>query len=142
LDLADLLTSGRYQWDGHRPAAEDDLARLVAGTPVPLPASYLAFLRRSDGGSGMFSGYPSYVRLWPASTVVDRNDGYGVWASLPGFVAIGDNGGPDMVGFDTRQGDPYSVLSIPFLPMDWAGAIGQAASFETFLARLLPEPGK
>jgi hypothetical protein len=102
LDLRSLLLDGNHQWDGDPPVCEDDIATLMASSPAPLPAEYLSSLRTSDGGTASLSGYPSYVRNWPARTAVEHNHDYEVQNWLPGFIGFGDNGGPDMVGFDTR----------------------------------------
>jgi hypothetical protein len=146
VELRALILGGGHQWDGNPPASEADIAALVAGSPVPLPAEYLALLRLSNGGTATLAGYPSYVRVWPARTAVEYNDGYEVQRWLPGFVGLGDNGGPDMVGFDTRAGEPYPVCAVPFVPMEWSAAMGTVPDFGAFIRQLLPvapdaEPG-
>jgi hypothetical protein len=138
LDLETLLLAGGHRWDGNPPAAEQDLAALIAASPVPLPSEYLALLRLSDGGSASLAGYPSYVRVWPAQTAIEYNRDYEVQHWLPGFVGFGDNGGPDMVGFDTRQGEPYPVCAVPFAPMEWEAAMGRVSDFGAFIRQLLP----
>jgi hypothetical protein len=84
------------------------------------------------------SGYPGYVRIWPAQTAIEYNREYEVQRWLPGFVGFGDNGGPDMVGFDTRRGEPYPVCAVPFAPMVWEDALGEVADFGAFIRLLLP----
>lgn len=142
MELESLLLSGEYQWEDTSPASEQDIAALVAATEVRLPADYLAMFRISDGGTAMRSDYPTYVRIWPAKLAVDRNRNYQVRRWLPGFVGFGDNGRTDMVGFDTRNGLPYPVCAVPFAPMEWDGAMGQCADFESFLRQLLPVGAK
>ena len=122
MDLQTLLGGG-HKWYGNPPATEEDIAALVAASPVPLPAEYLTLLRLSDGGDASLSGYPSYVRIWSARTAVEYIRDYEVQRWLPGFVGFGDNGGSDMVGFDTRGGEPFSVCSVPFAPMEWEGVM-------------------
>jgi hypothetical protein len=138
MDLRTLLLGGGHQWDGNPPAAEEDIAALVAFTPVALPPQYIALLRLSDGGYAQLSGYPGYARIWAARTALDYNRDYEVQRWLPGFVGFGDNGGPDMIGFDTRAGQPYRVCAIPFAPMEWNAAMGAVADFATFIQQLLP----
>jgi hypothetical protein len=104
-----------------------------------LPASYLDFLRLSDGGHADMSGYPSYVRIWSARTVIQYNEGYEVKEFLPDFLGIGDNGGPDMLGFDLRAGQPYPMKAIPFTPMEWEAAIDVASDFDSFVLQILPK---
>jgi hypothetical protein len=142
MELRALLLGGGHQWDGNPPASDGDIAALVAASAAPLPTAYLALLRLSDGGTAMLGGYPSYVRVWPARTAVEYNRDYEVQQWLPGFVGFGDNGGPDMVGFDTRNGQPYPVCAVPFAPMEWEAAMGQVSDFKTFIGQLLPVEGK
>ena len=142
IDLQSLLLGGGYQWEANSPATEDAIAALVSACPVELPSEYLALLRLSDGGTASLSGYPSYVRIWPAQTAVEYNRDYEVERWLPGFVGFGDNGGPDMVGFDTRSSQPYRVCAIPFAPMEWEAAMGEVADFSAFIRQLLPSESK
>lgn len=141
MELRLLLLDGGHKWAGNPPASEEDLAVLIAESPVPLPAEYLALLRLSDGGDAAMSGYPTYVRIWPARTAIEYNRDYEVQRWLPGFVGIGDNGGSDMVGFDSRRGEPYPVCAVPFAPMEWEAAMGQVPDFGTFIRQLLPIEG-
>jgi hypothetical protein len=138
VELRSLLLSGRYKWEGNLPAKPEDIATLEAAFPVPLPTDYLSLLRLSDGGDAELSGYPCYVRIWFALKPVDFSDGYQVSRWLPGFIGLGDNCGPDMVGFDTRRGEPYSVCAIPFAPMEWSAAMGQITDFNAFIRQLVP----
>ena len=138
MDLRKLLQDGGHQWDGNPPAAEDDIAALVSSCPVPLPSEYLTLLQLSDGGDALLSGYPTYVRIWSARTAIEYNRDYEVQRWLPGFIGFGDNGGPDMVGFDTRSGQPYRVCAIPFAPMEWEAAMGDVSDFTAFIRQLLP----
>ena len=107
-------------------------------TSRTLPSEYLVLLRLSDGGEGEFDGYPGYVRVWSALSAINFNDGYQVQHWLPGFVGFGDDGGDQMVGFDTRNGEPYTVSAIPCAPMRWTLAMGTVADFGAFIRQLLP----
>ena len=138
LELRSLILDGRHQWEGDPPASEDDIASLIASSLISLPAEYLDLLRMSNGGTASLSGYPSYVRIWPALRADEYNRDYEVQKWLPGFIGFGDNGGPDMVGFDTRHGEPYPVCAIPFAPMEWDAAMGQVPDFNAFIRQLLP----
>lgn len=138
MELRILILGGGHQWDGNPPASELDIDALMASSPAPLPAEYLTLLRLSDGGHASLSGYPGYVRVWSAKAAVEYNRGYEVRQWLPGLVGFGDNGGPDMVGFDTRRGEPYPVCTVPFVPMEWAAAMGTVSDFGVFIRQLLP----
>ncbi len=140
MDLRSLLLSGKYQWDGNPPTTEQDITALVSSIPIPLPFEYLDLLRLSDGGEAQLCGFPNYVRIWSARLAIDYNQGYEVQQWLPGFVGIGDNGGGEMVGFDTRFGQPYRVCTIPFVPMEWDCLSLDATNFSIFIQRLLVKP--
>jgi len=142
LDLQTLLLGGGHQWTGNPAASGEDVAALVAASSVSLPAEYLNLLRLSDGGVALLSGYPSYVRIWSAQTAIEYNRDYQVQRWLPGFFGFGDNGGPDMVGFDARRGEPYPVCAVPFAPMEWEAAMGEVPDFGAFIRQLLPIEGK
>jgi hypothetical protein len=133
MDLQTLLLSGKYQWDGNSQANEEDIAALVSWCPVELPSEYLELLRSSDGGEAQLSGYPHYVRIWSARNAIEQNLGYEIQHWLPGFIGIGDNGGSELVGFDTRCGKPYRVCTIPSMPMTWDDALGDAIDFWAFM---------
>jgi SMI1 / KNR4 family (SUKH-1) len=138
MELRNLLLDGGHQWEGNPAATEESVADMIASFAVPLPPEYLALLRLCDGGDAHLSGYPSYVRIWPARTVIEYNQDYQVERWLPGFIGFGDNGGTDMLGFDTRKGPPYRVCAIPFAPMEWEAAMGEMADFSAFIRNLLP----
>ena len=138
MDLRTLILGGGHQWHGNPPASDEDIAELVATSPVPLPTEYLELLRLSDGGHASLSGYPSYVRIWSSQIAIIYNRDYEVQKFAPKFIGFGDNGGPDMVGFDTRQGEPYSVCSIPFVPLELESSMGQVPDFGVFIRQLLP----
>jgi hypothetical protein len=137
MDLRTIVLGGEHQWVGNPPATPEAVADLVAWSPVRLPSEYLGLLRLSDGGHASLSGYPSYSRIWQARTAVEYNRDYEIQRWLPGFVGFGDDGGPVIVGFDTRRGPPYPVRAVPFSPMEWASAVDVAADFEAFIRRML-----
>lgn len=58
------------------------------------------------------------------------NEGYQVQKWLPGFWGFGSNGGGELLAFDVRNGLPYRVVAVPFIPMDVSEAVQVAASFE------------
>ena len=137
MDLRSLFLNGEYQWEAKEPASEEAIAALVSAFTVELPDEYLSLLRLSDGGTAIISGYPEYVRVWSASRAVENNEGYEIERWLPGFAGFGDDGGLEMVGFDTRFDQPYRVCSIPFAPMRWECAMGEVSDFSTFIRQLL-----
>jgi hypothetical protein len=71
--------------------------------------------------------------LWPAEEVVDYNQGYEVEMNIPGFFGFGSNGGGELFAFDTRQGKPWPVVMVPFIPMIADEAIVIADDFAEFV---------
>jgi len=110
------------------------IAGLVRGAGIPLPPEYLAFLRESSGGEGELGVQPGWFVIWPAGEVVDLNQEYEVAANAPGFFGFGSSGGGDLLAFDTRGGQPYSVAALPFIGMSVKHALPVAVSFASFEA--------
>lgn len=112
-------------------ASEDALHQLAAWAACDLPAAYLDFLRATDGGEtgGLGAGY---FRLWGTEDVLSNNEGYDVQAHLPGFVGIGDDGGPTMLLLEVGSGAVYRY------PYSFQKAYAEqlAPSFSAFLAQI------
>lgn len=136
--LEHLVLSGSYQWQAAPPATPAALADLIAAQRIVLPPLYRDLLRLSDGGDGFFAGEMSYIRVWSAALAVDYNRDYEIARYAPGFVGFGDNGGPEIISFDTRGGEPYPIVAIPFVPMAWDDALPVAPDLDTMLQRLVP----
>jgi hypothetical protein len=82
------------------PASGEAIARLRAEWDVALPASYLEFLRQSDGAAGCLSDEEGdYLTLWGSAEVVERNASLSRHSAWPEFVAIGTDGQGGWVGF-------------------------------------------
>jgi hypothetical protein len=141
MKLARLL--GRdYSWDGNSPAGVDAVAELIAWSPAPLPAEYLDLLRLADGGHATRTEYPTYVRMWPARTVIEYNRDYEIQKRVPGLVGFGDDGGSCVLAFDTRSKTPYSVVIVPFAPMEFESVERVAENFTQFIHRLAPRESR
>lgn len=138
MNVEHFVLDGGYQWEAAPPATAQAIAALIASTVLPLPATYLQLLRLTNGGEASLACYPSYVRVWSSATVIAYNRDYDIPNQLPGLIGFGDNGGPDLVGFDTRAGQPYPVCAVPFVPMAWADAMLIVPNFDAFLHLLLP----
>jgi hypothetical protein len=139
--LQEILENPDAQWTRHPPAPESALAALAEGCDFELPGEYLAFLRYSNGGQGSMCLEPWYFQLQPAETVLDYNRGYQVERFLPGFFAIGSNGGGEMLAIRKDRGSPCPVFMIPFIPMAADDAVEIAFDFELF-AMCLGRPPK
>ncbi len=123
---------GEQTWTRQPPADPCELTDLTQASPVPLPTSYLELLKSSNGGSGDLGRQPGWFILWSASEVMPQNVAYKVQAQVPGFIGIGTNGGGELLAFDMRHGEPYPVVSIPFIPMQAQDVLRIADSFEEF----------
>jgi hypothetical protein len=124
--------TGEDPWARQPPADSDDLAELSQASAFPLPTSYVELLRSSTGGSGDLARQPGWFVLWSAREVMPQNQAYKVQQQVPGFIAIGTNGGGGLLAFDARRGQTYPVVSIPFIPMQEQEALQIADSFEEF----------
>jgi hypothetical protein len=118
------------------PAAERALLDLIAGARIPLPSDYVAFLAASNGGEGELSTDPHWLVVWPAEDVLANNEKHQVAKWVPGLFAFGTSGDGEMFAFDTRAGEPYSIVYVPFIPMTLDEARRIAGSFAELLAHM------
>jgi hypothetical protein len=116
-------------WQAAPPATELALGHLQTEAGVRLPADYLSFLAATNGGEGDLGIEPGWLQIWPADEVLAHNVGYQVSERLPGSFAFGTNGGGELLVFDTSGAEPFSVLMVPFIPMQVDHAIRIADSF-------------
>ncbi len=123
----DALGARVRAWTSRAGAREAEVAALENAFGS-LPADYLAFLRRHDGGEGTLGG----VRLvvWHATQVVDRDRSYD---PPPGLVLIGELG-DQALAVDLRDG--CRVVVVPFKALATADAIDCGRSFVGFLERV------
>ncbi len=119
-------------WRPAPPADEGAVQSLREHSRVDLPSAYLTQLAESNGGEGDLGAEPGWVVLWPAERVIEYNDMYDIADVLPGFYGFGDNGGGELLAFDTRTGSPYPVVAIPWIPMEPEFAVRIAPSFAQF----------
>jgi hypothetical protein len=112
-----MTENSSNEWVNALPAAERAVLDLITGAGIPLPSDYVAYLAQSNGGEGELSVDPHWLILWPAEDVLGANQGYQVATWAPGLFGFGSSGGGDMFAFDLRQGEPYAVVCVPFVPM-------------------------
>jgi hypothetical protein len=128
------VTTGGNDWTAASPAPQAVVEDLQRSAPKPLPAEYLAFLATSNGGEGELGAEPGWFRMWRAEEVIRLNADYEVPLNVPGLIGFGSSGGGEMLAFDTRHGEPYPVVAVPFIPMAADEAIVVAKSFHQFSA--------
>jgi hypothetical protein len=92
-NLLDILSDSTAGWTRRPPATEATIQALTANCDFELPEEHLSFLRYSNGGEGFLCMEPWYFQLCPAEEVIAYNQRYNVEEFLPGWFAIGSNGG-------------------------------------------------
>jgi hypothetical protein len=98
-----------------------------------LPADYLAFLRRGGAGEGVIG--KTYLVLWRAEELIERNRGYEVSIYTPGMVLFGSDGGGEAYGFDLRR-NPAPVMMVAYDSMSWDESVEVGNTFAEFMERL------
>jgi SMI1 / KNR4 family (SUKH-1) len=106
------------------PASEAAVRDAASALGIALPADYVEFLRKHNGGEG-FVGDNSVI-LFRAEDLKRFNDEYQINDNAPGLVLFGSNGGGEGYAFDARAG-AMSVVRIPFIGMElrYARPIGE-----------------
>ena len=79
---------------------------------------------------------PFWFQIWPSDKVVEHNESYEAKEHLPGFLGFGNSGGGELLAFDTRQGKPWKIVGVPFIPMEAKEAVFVCKDFMSF-ARLM-----
>lgn len=140
--LLEILSDSTARWTRRPPATNEALQALTANCDFELPEEYLSFLRYSNGGEGSLCIEPWYFQLCSAEEVIAYNQGYNVEEFLPGWLAIGSNGGGDMLAICKRDGSPCPVYMVPFIPMAESDAVQIAHDFEMFVMALGRDGGQ
>ncbi len=106
------------------PASESAIRGAASALGISLPADYVDFLRKHNGGEG-FAGSNSVV-LFKAEELKPFNDAYEIKEYAPRLILFGSNGGGEGYAFDTRNGS-MSVVRVPFIGMElrYAKSIGK-----------------
>jgi len=58
--------------------------------------------------------------FWPYEQVTDLNKAYEVEINVPGYLAVGSDGGNEMLAINLKTNE---IFSIPFIPMDISNGI-------------------
>lgn len=77
------------------PATPSDIARFVQQYE-PVPSGYVELVNKATGIVLLWN-LRGELRLWGPDEAIGMNEAYGVSANLPGAVAIGDNGGGELI---------------------------------------------
>lgn len=89
------LARGYHLYAYGPPATAAAIARFVARHAEP-PPGYLVVVRQATG-IVLLLQRRSELRLWGPDEAIGMDDAYGVSAYLPGAIAIGDNGGGELI---------------------------------------------
>jgi hypothetical protein len=120
-------------WQLNDGASEAALRDAASSLSHALPADYLEFMRKHDGGEGFIRD--NYLILWRAEELAPFNAEYEVAQYAPGLILFGSSGGGEGYGFDAR-GESMAVVRVPFIGMAWEHAKPVAKSFTESLAQL------
>ena len=120
------------RFNANPPASRDAVARCQSNLKFPLPADYVQFLGRMNGGEG-FVG-KSYLRAWPIEDLIQFNKDYFVDVAAPDLFLFGSSGGGEAFAFDARSSPP-PIVAVPFI-VSLEDAIVIAPNFNSFLQYL------
>jgi hypothetical protein len=126
-----LLVS--VETDVRAPATDATIAEFNRGFGRKLPADYEQFVRAMNGGEGWIGD--AYACLWKVEELIPSNKDYGVDDSVPGLLLFGTNGANEAFAFDTRD-DPWSVVVVPLILLQYEDAVPAGVSFTEFVERL------
>lgn len=88
-----------WQWnDG---ASKYEISVLIRELQLELPADYLAFLEKHDGGEGFVNG--QCLIIWRTEDIIRFNREYEVIDYDPDLLLIGSNGGGEAYAFDNAN---------------------------------------
>jgi hypothetical protein len=100
-----------------------------------LPEDYVFFLTN-------YSGYETflgdmYFVLWDEAELLSLNEGYEVQYYLPDMLAIGSNGGGEMIGLQNIENSIFKIILLPLGSMkETEQQITIGDSFTDFLRRM------
>jgi hypothetical protein len=134
--LLEILSDSTAGWERRPPVSDAAVEALTSNCDFNLPQEYLAFLHYSNGGEGSLCIEPWYFRLCAAEEVIAYNQGYNVEEFLPGWFAIGSDGGGELLAIRKRDGSPCPIYMVPFLFMSESDAVQIAHDFEMFAMAL------
>ena len=114
-------------------ASDSSIRESEAKLGFNFPVEYIAFLKLTNGGEGFIG--EEYAIFWNVEELAEANADYQVHEYAAGLLIFGSNGGGEAYGFDTRR-EPWPVVRMPFVGMNWGQAISIGDSFSKFLEHL------
>ena len=114
-------------------ASEQSLDKLKAHFGVELPASYVEFMRTTNGAEGPI-GKSEYLQIWSVEEVIQFNRGLDyITTEHPEWLFFGGMGSGSDYAFDTRY-QPMRVVEVDLIDPDNNDVRGK--SFDEFLENL------
>ena len=116
-------------------ASEEQLARLQAVCPIPLPAAYRALLKESNGAEAGLSVDPLWLVVHDSDAVVEVATTGSFRSHFPGYFLFGGSGGGDAFAFATGGDAPGAVVAIDLTDAELTQSVRPVAdSFDALLA--------
>lgn len=89
-------------------SSEAEIAALTAFSEIPVPPEYVSIIRRHAELELSVSG-TGYLRIWGAGGCVEMNEAYQIQKYIPGSLAIGDDGGGNVLLYTAGEAGLYAV---------------------------------
>ena len=101
--------------------------QVLSNLNLELPSEYLDLFSFMNGGEGFIGD--NYCRFYPIEELMPLNEAFLVKEFAPELFIFGSNGGGEAFAFNTTN-KPFSIVKIPFIPMDlkWAKPLGNSIS--------------
>ncbi len=116
-------------------------AKTLKVAPSRIPAEYLAFLARGNGGSGNVGDQGAWVRLDPLENLL--KDGKGYHFTSRGWLYIGGDGGGSGFGIDlTAEPPAYVLASYVDMSPAYLGASLEEMLESVASGQFPPQPGQ
>jgi hypothetical protein len=113
-------------------ASDDTLDVAAAELGIELPSDYRTMMSKVNGGEAEFG--ESWIVMWRAQELVERNADYKVQEFAPGFTFFGSNGAGEAYAWDWRPTRQAHYVVLPFITPEPDAAVPCGDSLEEFLA--------
>lgn len=121
-------------FNGNAPVTSDAVSACELKLRCQFPRDYVNFLNEMNGGEG-FIGDESYLIVWPVEEIESNYVQYEVEKYCEKLLLIGSSGGGEAYAFDRRV-NPWQVVQVPFVGMDYSLCEVVGNSFSDFIQAL------
>ncbi len=127
------MLAGR-DWFKNEGASEEAISRLSAVAPLPLPITYLALLRYSNGGEGSLPTDPWNFCLDTAELAAETQRSGKLKEFFPNLFVIGTSGGGEAIALDMSVPAPQPVVQFDMTNCNLTESVHRLApDFDRFL---------